>query len=719
LRLNHKKNKSSKKSSEGGKDSRNDLRKTILEAFHRQPNKPLNHKQVAALLGVKDLKARALIERILREETDKDNLLERGRGRYVSAALPEETIIGNLDITRNGRGYLIVEGRETDIAIPRGRTSTAMRGDTVEVVFNPNAAKPEGKVVRIVERARSSFVGVLDKTTRFAFCLPSDQRLHVDFFIPDENLNGALHGQKVIVELVSWNNERDNPVAKVTKVLGKPGDNDVEMNAIMAEFGLPVEFPEEVLDDAEKISEIITAAEIKKRRDFRGITTFTIDPYDAKDFDDALSVRVISKDRVEVGIHIADVSHYLLPDTRLEDEALKRATSVYLVDRTIPMLPEKLSNFLCSLRPDEEKLCFSAVFDLDMQANVHSRWFGRTIIKSDRRFTYEEAQEVIEKREGDFKEEILLLDKLAKLMRAERMKHGSIDFNTQEVKFRLDETGRPMEVFTKIMKDSNKLIEDFMLLANREVAYHVAHLSGQLHSHTYVYRIHDDPDPAKVEDLRKFVERFGYKLVVPKNGKVTPALIALLNSAKGKPEEDIIKQMTIRSMAKAEYSTQNIGHYGLGFEFYTHFTSPIRRYPDVMVHRLLQRYLDNQASANEKEYSVKCRHSSIMEKRATEAERASIKYKQVEYMSTHIGEQFSGVISGVTARGMYVELVDSKCEGMVGIADIPGDFFSFDQDRFVLRGSRTRIEYGMGDKVEIRVKGADMLKRQLDFEVVF
>jgi ribonuclease R len=540
----------------------------------------------------------------------------------------------------------------------------------------------------------------------------------VDFYIPKELYNGARHGDKVVAEITEWTKPDRKPFGKIVKVLGKPGSHQVEMHAIIAEFGLPYEFPQEVIDEANKIPDTITPEEISKRRDFRKITTFTIDPFDAKDFDDALSYRKLENGLTEVGIHIADVSHYMLPETLLEKEAYIRATSVYLVDRTIPMLPEKLSNELCSLRPKEEKLCFSAVFELDEDANIRSSWFGRTVIYSDRRFTYEEAQEIIETGKGEFSDEIVHLDKLAKKMRAKRFENGAIDFNTEEVKFKLDEMGKPIGVTIKKMKDSNQLIEEFMLLANKKVGEFVGKRKENEQEKTFVYRIHDTPDDGRLLQLKTFVKHLGYK--TPKNADQSSSGIirTLMEQLKGQAEEDIIKQMAIRTMAKAEYSTQNIGHYGLAFEYYTHFTSPIRRYPDVMAHRLLQHYLNGGKSVNTGDYDVKCKHSSMMEKRAAESERASIKYKQVEYMLDHTGKIFEGIVSGLTSWGFYVEVGETKSEGMVSLKTLRDDHYEFDADKYIIRGLRKRTELHMGDTVMIKVLGGNLNQRTLDYEWV-
>jgi ribonuclease R len=695
-----------------------DLRKDILDIFNRQPNKPLNHKQVSAELGIKDAGVRTLIFELLLAEVETGKLKEIERGKFLLKEQSRETIEGVIQITRHGRGFVIVPGAEKDLEINKGDTGFALNGDTVEVQYNPRARRPELLVTRIVERARTQFVGVIQISKDHGFFVPSDQRIHVDFYIPKELFNGAKNGEKVVAEITDWNNPDKSPFGKVVKVLGKPGSHNVEMHAIIAEFGLPLEFPDEVIAEADRISDKISNEEINKRRDFRDITTFTIDPYDAKDFDDALSYKKLDNGNVEVGVHIADVSHYMLPNTLLEKEGYERATSVYLVDRTIPMLPEKLSNELCSLRPHEEKLCFSAVFELSPDAEIRNSWFGRTVIYSDRRFTYEEAQEVIETGKGDYSEEILHLDKLAKLMRAERFRRGAIDFDTEEVKFKLDEMGKPIGVTIKKMKDSNQLIEEFMLLANRKVGEFIGKKKDGERERTFIYRIHDTPDDARLNQLRTFIKNLGYKMPKTNLNNSVSVVRSILDLVSGQPEEDIVKTMAIRTMAKAEYSTKNIGHYGLAFDYYTHFTSPIRRYPDVMAHRLLQHYIDGGQSANESEYELKCKHSIVMEKRAAEAERASIKYKQVEYMLENVGKVFEGIISGLSNWGFYVEVGETKSEGMIALKSLTWDYFEFNSDHYVIRGSRTGEEFHLGDKVMIKVLGGDLNRRTLDYELM-
>ncbi len=699
-------------------DFKRDLRNEIIHIFQRFPKKPLNHKQVAAELGIKDSGVRTLIFELLKTEVENGKLKEIETGKFLLAEQEKSSIEGTIQITKFGRGFVSVPGMAQDIEVSKGNTGFALWGDTVEIQFNPKARKPEARVIRVVERGKKNFVGIIEMSKDHAFFIPSDSHIHVDFYIPKELYNGARHGDKVVAEITEWTKPDRKPFGKIVKVLGKPGSHQVEMHAIIAEFGLPYEFPQEVIDEANKIPDTITPEEISKRRDFRKITTFTIDPFDAKDFDDALSYRKLENGLTEVGIHIADVSHYMLPETLLEKEAYIRATSVYLVDRTIPMLPEKLSNELCSLRPKEEKLCFSAVFELDEDANIRSSWFGRTVIYSDRRFTYEEAQEIIETGKGEFSDEIVHLDKLAKKMRAKRFENGAIDFNTEEVKFKLDEMGKPIGVTIKKMKDSNQLIEEFMLLANKKVGEFVGKRKENEQEKTFVYRIHDTPDDGRLLQLKTFVKHLGYK--TPKNADQSSSGIirTLMEQLKGQAEEDIIKQMAIRTMAKAEYSTQNIGHYGLAFEYYTHFTSPIRRYPDVMAHRLLQHYLNGGKSVNTGDYDVKCKHSSMMEKRAAESERASIKYKQVEYMLDHTGKIFEGIVSGLTSWGFYVEVGETKSEGMVSLKTLRDDHYEFDADKYIIRGLRKRTELHMGDTVMIKVLGGNLNQRTLDYEWV-
>lgn len=708
---------SRKKVQGAGSTFKRDLRKEVLKVFAYHPNKPLNHKQVSAALSVTDAGVRTLIHQLLKSEAEAGKLKETERGKFVLADQRPDTHIGNIEINRYGKGFVKVEGFEQDIEIAKGETGFSLYGDLVEVAWNPEAKRPRGRIVRVVERLRKQYVGILQMSGNTAFMIPGDRRLHVDFFIPKEELNDARNGDKVIVELTKWDRPDSNPFGRIVKVLGKPGVHEVEMHAIIAEYGLPYEFPSSVEEFANGIDPGFTKEEISKRRDFRDILTFTIDPYDAKDFDDALSYRILENGRTEVGVHIADVSYYLKPGTPLEKEAFNRATSVYLVDRTIPMLPERLSNELCSLRPHEDKMCFSAVFELDEEARVKTEWFGRTIIHSDRRFTYEEAQEIIEKKEGEHSEAILALDKLAKHMRSRRFSEGSIDFNTDEVKFKLDEKGTPTGVFVKTMKDSNQLIEDFMLLANRRVAEYIAK-PAQGQPRTFVYRVHDKPDPDKLAKLRGFLKNIGYSLPRQTDSDSHNVIKALLAQVEGRPEEHVIREMAIRVMAKAEYSTQNIGHFGLAFEYYTHFTSPIRRYPDVMVHRLLQRYLEGGSTVETGEYDLKCRHSSMMEKRASEAERASIKYKQVEYMLLHRDQQFRGVISGLASWGFYVEVIDNKCEGLVSLNTLRDDIYEFSPEKYIIRGVRKKREFHMGEEVLVRVSEGDLQQRTLNFELI-
>lgn len=710
----HKKNKSSRQSG----SFKHDLLQNIISVFDKNPNKSFNYKQLSSAFGFKDMTNKKLITIILLELVDQGKLREIQRGKF-SLNDSEDFVEGRVDMTSRGAAYIVVEGSDDDIYIDPKNTNTALNGDTVKVnVFaNKNRNKSEGEVLEVLVRKQTEFVGVIEKSANFSFVVTDSTRMPVDIFVSNDKLKNANDGDKVIAKITEWPLDKKNPFGKIIEVLGKPGDNETEMHAILAEFGLPYEFPPNVEKAANDLNLEITPQEIKNRRDFRTTTTFTIDPKDAKDFDDAISIKKLENGNWEIGIHIADVSHYIQPGSILDNEAYKRATSVYLVDRVVPMLPEVLSNQACSLRPHETKLCFAAVFEIDEEANVLNEWFGRTVIFSDRRFTYEEAQERIETKTGDLSEEILQLDKLAKLLRNGRFKQGSIAFDRVEVKFNLDEIGAPLGVYFKESKDANKLIEEFMLLANRRVAEFVGKPAKGEQVKTFVYRIHDEPNQEKLLSLSNFVKKFGYDLKINED-EVAHSINTLLKKAKGSNEEDMIEQLTIRTMSKAVYSSANIGHYGLAFKHYSHFTSPIRRYPDVIVHRLLQRYLDGGSSVNQQEVEEQCKHSSQMEISATEAERTSIKYKQVEFLQDKIGEVFEGVISGVSEWGLYVQIIENMCEGMVRLSDIGDDYYSFDAPNYCAVGKNSGQEYRMGDAVKIKVRRADLVKKQLDFELV-
>ena len=702
----------------------------ILKVLSSNRNKSLNYKQIAAGLQVTDFAQRQLINVILEELKNSGSITEPERGKFQIKSA-QILISGKVDMTSTGTAYIVSDEIEEDVVIPAKKTLNAMHGDIVKVrVFPKGKGKQEGEITEIIERAKTEFVGTIQVSPRFAFLVPSNNKIHVDIYIPLEKLNGAKDGQKAIAKIVEWPKNGVNPIGEIKNVLGDVGENNTEMHAILAEFGLPYEFPKDVERAADLIAIKITEEEIAKRRDFREITTFTIDPVDAKDFDDALSIQKLKNGNWEIGVHIADVSHYVKPESMIDKEAVSRATSVYLVDRVVPMLPEVLSNNVCSLRPNEEKLCFSSVFEMTDEAEVVAEWFGRTIINSDRRFTYEEAQLVIETEEGDYCDEILTMNRLSKILRATRFKKGSIAFEKMEVKFHLDEVGNPTGVFFKVAKDSNRLIEDFMLLANRKVAEFVGkkksekgtasdQKAGSKESQRpFVYRIHDKPNPDKLENFSEFVAKFGYKLNVKNINTVADSMNNLLKEVSEKKESGMIELLAIRTMAKAVYTTKNIGHYGLGFDYYTHFTSPIRRYPDVMVHRLLQHYLDGGKNPDIDKLEEQCKHSSDMEKLAADAERASIKYKQVQYLTDKVGQEFDGTISGVTEWGIFVEIIENHCEGMIRLRDLRDDSYYFDEDNYCLRGRKSGKVLTLGDTVRIEIKRADLVKKQLDFALV-
>tara|TARA_R110000787_G_scaffold284614_1_gene398545 strand:+ start:839 stop:3058 length:2220 start_codon:yes stop_codon:yes gene_type:complete len=729
----------SKRNKPRKKPNDSSLTQSILTTLRKQNSKPTNYKQIASILGVIDTTTRNLIIKTLKKLQSEDKIEEISRGKYIIKA-SKNYYTGIADVTSRGQAYIVVDDLEDDIFINNKNLNHTLHGDTVEVyVFKRNrGGKQEGEVTQIIERKRTEFVGVIKIQERFAFVECQDTKMYTDIFIPKENINDAKDGEKVLVEIESWPEKAGSPYGNVIKVLGKPGEHNTEIHSILAQYGLPYEFDKEVEDYANNIDTSINKEEIKKRRDMRGDLTFTIDPKDAKDFDDALSFKVLEDGTYEIGIHIADVSHYLIPGTILDTEAFDRATSVYLVDRVVPMLPEVLSNNACSLRPNEEKFTFSAVFKINNKAEVIDKWFGRTVTYSDARFAYEEAQHVIESEplkenqlvtipseisitgksyevKNTITEAILKLDELAKILRKKRMKDGAISFDKVEVKFNLDENNNPEGVYFKESKDANKLIEEFMLLANRSVAEFIGKQSPKK---TFVYRVHDKPNDDKIAALQNIIKQFGYKLDTRDRKTTSNSLNNLLKDVQGKKEQNLIDTLAIRSMSKAVYTTQNIGHYGLAFDYYTHFTSPIRRYPDIMVHRLLQFYLEQGKTENEDQFEQKCRHSSEMEGLAAQAERASIKYMQVKYMSDHKDQNFLGVISGVTDWGIYVEIISNKCEGMVRLQDIKGDHYTFHKDEYAAVGDRTKISYQLGDEVYVRVKNADLVRKQLDFELL-
>lgn len=691
-------------------------KQVILNLLDAEPRRGLSLTQIIRKTGAKKKEDLKKIELFL------ENLLHSGRikqlsnGSFISSReeADKEEFTGVVDHVSSRFAYVNI-GEEKDIYIKAKDLGSAVHGDTVQITIFPtrHGEHREGKVVEVVKRNRTRFVGRIDVSPNFAFVVPDFKKMHQDFFVYPENVNGAKTNDKVVIEVISWAEPDKKPEAKVIQILGKAGENEAEIHSIMAEFDLPFSFPENVLDESQTIEEGITAREIKKRKDFREVTTFTIDPEDAKDFDDALSFRKLHNGHYEIGVHIADVTHYVKPNTALEKEAFDRATSVYLVDRTIPMLPEKLSNELCSLRPNEDKLTFAAVFEIDARGKIHDQWFGRTIIHSDKRFSYEEAQGILESGLGAFAEELAILNDLAKKLRKERFAKGAVNFETTEVKFKLDEKGRPLAVIPKVRKDAHKLIEEFMLLANKYVATFIYEYKKGKEKNTFVYRIHDFPDPDKVKDFALFAKQFGHRMNV-EEASISQSLNKLMSEIEGKPEQNVLEQLAIRTMAKAKYSTDAKGHFGLAFQHYSHFTSPIRRYPDMMAHRLLQHYLDEGNPVSKAEYEDRCIHSSEREKRAADAERASIKYKQVEFMTYAVKKDYDGLISGVTEWGIYVEIIETKCEGMIRMADMTDDFYEFDEKNYRIRGRKTGKVFRLGDKISVRIKKTDIDRRLID-----
>ena len=721
----------SKKHKKLGKNEKTFSEK-IFKILSKNANKPFNYKQIAAILELDDTKSRNEIIKDLKILAAQKLIIESEPGKYLVKASSQQYYEGVVDMTSRKTGYFVCDELENDVFIPFINLNHALDGDKVKayVYDRRSSRKPEAEVIEIIERHKTEFVGVVDIQKNFGFVTTANAKMYTDIFIPKNKLAEAEHGDVVLVKLEDWPAKADSPFGSVIKVLGKPGEHNTEIHAILAEYGLPYDFPIEVEAYANKLDTSITQVEIDKRRDMRKVLTFTIDPKDAKDFDDALSFQVLENGNYEIGVHIADVSHYLKEGTILDDEAYNRATSVYLVDRVVPMLPEVLSNFACSLRLNEEKYTFSAIFQLNNKAEILDSWFGRTIIFSDQRFSYEEAQSIIETKSDIIPSEISLTgaaykvsaeivaatlkqDELAKILRRKRMADGAISFDKVEVKFNLDQNSEPIGVYFKQSKDANHLIEEFMLLANKKVAEFIGKQKK-----TFIYRIHDEPNEDKLINLQTVISKFGYAINMKSKQDISKSLNKLLIDVNGKKEQNLVDTLTIRSMSKAKYSTENIGHYGLAFDYYSHFTSPIRRYPDVMVHRLLQFYLEGGKSVSNEVYEEKCAHSSNMEGLAAHAERDSVKYMQVKYMQDHKDQEFLGVISGVTEWGIYVEIIENKCEGMIRIREIKEDYYTFDEKQYALVGQATQAILQLGDEVFVKVKNADLIKKQLDFNFI-
>jgi len=691
----------------------------IQNTLLQNPEEGLSLEEIANHLNLSDENSLEVIREILGTEVKKGAIQESSGEKYILRSL-KAYIVGKVDMAASGSAYVISDETDEDTFIAPRKLRNALHGDTVKIFIyaKQNGSHKEGEVVEILERAKMEFTGIVKQSDRFAFLIPDNRKMHHDIFIPLTAMNGAKDGDKAQAKITEWPQGAKNPIGEIIQVLGKQGENNTEMNAILAEYGFPLHFPGIVEKEADRISETEALSQIGDRRDFREVLTFTIDPADAKDFDDAISYKDLGNGTLEVGVHIADVSHYVQPDSALDQEAFQRGTSVYLVDRVIPMLPEKLSNELCSLRPKEDKLCFSAVFILDTHAQVVGEWYGKTIIHSRRRFSYEEVQTILEDGQGELSDELKKLNEFAHTLKEERFAAGAINFETTEVKFRLDQNGKPIGVYVKERKDAHKLIEEFMLLANRKVAEFISKKGDKKHPFTFVYRAHDHPDADNLLKFSQFAAGFGYKINTKTHKDISRSLNKLMADVEGKKEQNVLTQLAIRSMAKAIYTTKSTSHYGLAFDYYTHFTSPIRRYPDIMSHRLLQTYLMGGKSVDLGDYEKKCEHCSQMEKKAADAERASVKYKQAEYLMDQVGQIFDGVVSGVTEWGMYVEIIENKCEGMIRLRDMDDDFYILDQANYCIIGQRKKKKFQLGDELKVKVKSVDLVKKQIDFSLV-
>ncbi|GHU86574.1 ribonuclease R [Bacteroidia bacterium] len=708
----------------------------ILAYFKKHPFEAFNSKQVAARLGVKDKGGKEIIAKSLLNLLKEKKLTEQKIGKYkvspeyIKTLSPENYIIGTVDMKSTGKAYVMPQNKDLeDIFIAANNTNRGLHEDLVKVFIFPQRKdrRPEGKIIDVIKRNKTKYVGVVKIMKNFAIVIPDNKNMPIDIFVPEHNLTLKQNGYKVLVEIEDWSEHLNNPTGKILSVLGKPDDNNVEMQSILVEYDFPIFFPDDIEQAAGKISEKIPQKEIASRRDFRKIPTITIDPADAKDFDDAISFRYLDNGNMEVGVHIADVSYYVQKDDMIDKEAYSRATSVYLVDRTIPMLPEKLCNGVCSLRPNEDKLAFSAVFEIDDKANIINKWFGKTVIHSCKRFVYDDVQKVIEKRGGELENVVLPLHDLASVLRKKRYEKGTIDFHSTEVKFKLDDKSRPISVYIKETKEANWLVEEFMLLANKSVAEfigkpvksknNVEHAKNKSNVKTFVYRVHDEPSPEKLATFATFVGKLGYKIKTGTKKELSQSFNDLFKKVAGKGEENLIETISIRTMSKAFYSTDNIGHYGLSFDFYTHFTSPIRRYPDLMVHRLLEKYLEGGKSAEKTKFEEYCKHSSVMEKKAADAERLSIKYKQAEYLQSKVGQTFEGSISGVSKYGIFVELTESRCEGMVSLQSLHDDYYYLDEENYQVLGRKRGQRYRIGDKIYVCIKNVDLSRKRIDFEI--